>query len=365
MREPRTVYIYIAKEFFKAFAASIAAITIIMLANEFFEAIHEMLNYHASVLSIFNYFAYRSALTALKISPIATLLGVLFTLNSMTKNNEITAMKTSGMNLARIAAPILLSSLLISAAVIIVHESFAADLYYKSKLLKHNQILKTGFDDRVSSADDVAFSSGDGITAYARHFDSDKGILENVFLLYRKANGTVFRRIDSPLGRWNGKEWQFFDCIIRDFTGPRLEETLRKAAILSISLHERPEDLVKSKKLFEEFTLSEMRNYIDNLKKSGGKFKQEEMNYQFKISLAFANVILALIGIPFGLGAGKYSGIIFSFVVSLVFALIYNNLLFIGQSLGSNNLLNPFLAAWFGNIIFLLFGAGMLYKARK
>ena len=108
-----------------------------------------------------------------------------------------------------------------------------------------------------------------------------------------------------------------------------------------------------------------MRNYIDNLKKSGGKFKQEEMNYQFKISLAFANVILALIGIPFGLGAGKYSGIIFSFVVSLVFALIYNNLLFIGQSLGSNNLLNPFLAAWFGNIIFLLFGAGMLYKARK
>ena len=89
------------------------------------------------------------------------------------------------------------------------------------------------------------------------------------------------------------------------------------------------------------------------------------MNYHFKISLAFANVILALIGIPFGLGAGKYSGIIFSFVVSLVFALIYNNLLFIGQSLGSNNLLNPFMSAWFGNIIFLLFGAGMLYKARK
>ncbi|MEI7904774.1 MAG: LptF/LptG family permease [Candidatus Firestonebacteria bacterium] len=367
MREPKIIYRYIAVEFGKTFAFSLIAITVVMLVSEFFDDIKTLLDYKASMLTVLKYFSYRFPLTALKTCPMATLLATLFTLNIMTKNNEITAMKTSGFNLLRIAAPILALSLFISVSVIVIHEMFAAELYYNSKLLKFNQILKSGYNDEVIR-DNIAFKSLEDWTAYIKHFDGDQGIMNDVSLIYANRSGFIFKRIDAASARWDNSFWVFSACTIREFalsqTG-EISENISKYKTLTVRIKDTPKDIARSRKNNEEYTLREMSEYISKQKASGAKYKDSLINYHFKISVAFANFIMALIGIPFGLGAGKYSGIIFSFVISLVFVLVYNNLLFIGQSLGVNGLLSPALAAWFGNLIFFGVGCGLIFRVRK
>ena len=367
MREPKTIYRYIAVEFLKAFAFSLLAITVVMLISEFFDDIKTLLDYKASLLTVLRYFSYRFPLTALKVCPMATLLATLFTLNIMSKNNEITAMKTSGMNLLRIAAPILFLSVIISFSVIVIHELFAADLYFNSKLLKFNQILKTGYND-VDIRDNIAFKSPEGWTAYIKHFNGEQGVMNEVSLTYTDDRGFIFKRIDSSSAVWDKSKWIFSDCTKREFSlSNKGEITERVSRFKSVPLliKETPKDIAKSRKNNEEYTLREMSDYIEKQKSSGAKHKDALINYHFKISVAFANFIMALIGIPFGLGAGKYSGIIFSFVISLIFVLVYNNLLFIGQSFGVNEVFSPFFAAWFGNLVFFLVGCGLIFRIRK
>ena len=367
MKEPRILYRYIAGEFMKAFIFSIITITLVMLISELFDDIHILFDYHASLLTILYYFACRFPLTALKFCPMATLLATLFTLNTFTKYNEVMAMKTNGLNLIRITGPIIVMSVLISVSVIAVHELFAAELYYHSKVLKYNEILKTGFNDS-DIRDNIAFKSLEGWFGYIKHFNSEQGQMSEVTLTFADNAGFIFKRIDASSAAWNGKNWIFKDCTIREFAKTNAgeqSEKVSKYTSIPLLIKETPKDLAKSKKMNEESTLRESKETIAKLKASGAKYKDELFFFHSKISVAFANLIMALIGIPFGVVAGKYGGIIFSLILSLVLGLAYNNLIFIGQLFCSTGVISPFLAAWAGNLLFSIVGFAMIFKVRK
>ena len=80
---------------------------------------------------------------------------------------------------------------------------------------------------------------------------------------------------------------------------------------------------------------------------------------------AFSYLIVMLIGIPFALGLGSRSGKIISFTFAIVFAFIYWGVEAIGQSLGENRIVSPFIAAWLGNIVFGTAGLVFVFRIRK
>ena len=88
-------------------------------------------------------------------------------------------------------------------------------------------------------------------------------------------------------------------------------------------------------------------SYIMELEKLKGKFLVE---YHKKYALAFACVIFAMVGVPFGLMT-KNSGIGLAFLVSSIIFIFYYAILIYGEVLADKNIVSPFIAMWISNFV--------------
>ncbi len=88
------------------------------------------------------------------------------------------------------------------------------------------------------------------------------------------------------------------------------------------------------------------------------------IEFHRRLALPTACVVLALVGIPLGLSSkkgGKSSG--FVLTIALVFA--YYSASLIGVSLARQGRLSPALGVWFANLLFLVGGAFLLWRAER
>ena len=88
------------------------------------------------------------------------------------------------------------------------------------------------------------------------------------------------------------------------------------------------------------------------------------MERHLKISLPFASFIVVLIGAPLA-SRKRRGGMGFNFGVSLLVSFTYFIVIRTGQVLGHQGILEPLLAAWLGNLIFLSIGLFSLLAIRK
>ena len=84
----------------------------------------------------------------------------------------------------------------------------------------------------------------------------------------------------------------------------------------------------------------------------------------FKFSYPLAGSIFVLIGVAFASGKRKQS-IATGFGVTLLISFLYYGVLRVGQTLGYNGVVPPFLAAQLGNLVFLVTGVALLSKANQ
>ncbi|BAI80112.1 conserved hypothetical protein [Deferribacter desulfuricans SSM1] len=102
--------------------------------------------------------------------------------------------------------------------------------------------------------------------------------------------------------------------------------------------------------------LMSIRNLINHLNKSN--IIKFELSKRF--ALPFASIIMAIFGAVVGSFFHR-GGKAFGLSVSIIIVLIYNTLLLLSQNL--INMLNPYLAAWVANIIFIILLVYLLRRA--
>jgi lipopolysaccharide export system permease protein len=131
---------------------------------------------------------------------------------------------------------------------------------------------------------------------------------------------------------------------------------------MPISLPEKPLDFLKTQKEPEEMTLIELLKYVRQLEKNGSDDHKELVELHHKIAVPFGCLIMAVLGVPWGWSMGRYSGMVFSFVICLLVAFVYMGGLEIARSLGNQGILSPFLSMWLINIIFCVLGPVLLLR---
>jgi lipopolysaccharide export system permease protein len=99
------------------------------------------------------------------------------------------------------------------------------------------------------------------------------------------------------------------------------------------------------------------------LKRVGESYTNELVDLYTKISFPFANFIILLFCVPLATVSmrSKYRGMIF--LLGILICFLFLTVLRISQSLGYNEVLSPFAAAWLPNIIFGLAGGVFVLKA--
>ena len=98
---------YLFKEYAKIFLMCFAGLMTVYLVIDFFEKVRRFLSYDARWVDVLSYFALKVPAISFQIIPLAVLMATLLTLGLLSRNNEITALRSCGVSLSWIASPFL------------------------------------------------------------------------------------------------------------------------------------------------------------------------------------------------------------------------------------------------------------------
>src|SRR5574342_592376 len=118
---------YMLRELAKVFIMCLSGLMTVYLVVDFFEKIRRFIRYDVELLTVAEYFILRMPAIFFQIAPLAVLMATLLTLGVFSRNREITAMRSCGISLMRIAVPFFLFStavaclLFLFSAVVIPH----------------------------------------------------------------------------------------------------------------------------------------------------------------------------------------------------------------------------------------------------
>ena len=96
---------YLLREYAKIFFMCFAGLMTIYMVIDFFEKVRRFLNYDVNWLDVLLYFALKVPGISFQIVPLAILMASLLTLGLLSRNNEITALRSCGISLPWIASP--------------------------------------------------------------------------------------------------------------------------------------------------------------------------------------------------------------------------------------------------------------------
>ena len=88
-----------------------------------------------------------------------------------------------------------------------------------------------------------------------------------------------------------------------------------------------------------------------------------EVNKHYKTAFSCIPFIMVLFGIALSIQKPR-SGYALGMGLSLIIIFLYMVLIKFGQSLGYNQIVNPFLSVWFVNFLFLSIGLVLISKVR-
>ncbi|HZC66782.1 MAG TPA: LPS export ABC transporter permease LptF, partial [Candidatus Dormibacteraeota bacterium] len=121
---PRLMDIYVMRHFFFYFVLLTGSFIFLFEAFTFFELLDDIARHRIAFTVVIDYFRYFAPYLFYNLAPLAALVAVLVTLGVMSKNNEIVAIKASGVSLYRLSVPLLLTGVMLAGALVILDDTY-------------------------------------------------------------------------------------------------------------------------------------------------------------------------------------------------------------------------------------------------
>lgn len=363
-RFPKRLDWYIILKFLGTYFFSIALIISIAVVFDFNEHIDKFVAneapWHAIIFDYYlNFIPYFSNL----FSPLFVFISVIFFTSKLAENSEIIAMFSTGTSLHRLMVPYMFSALLIailtfSLGAYVIPKSNVTRLEFENTY-KKKKTVDTAHNIQMELEDDVIayfdrFEKANN-TGYRFTLDRFEG---NTLKSHFTAKTLVYQDDAENPNLWKAKNWQ-----LRTITDTL--EVITSGLALDTLIAVQPYDLTVSKDQQETLTSPQLKKYIDRQRKRGmGNIKAFEVEYHKRIATSFAAFILTLIGVS--LSSKKVKGGM-GLNLGVGIALSFGYILFqtISSTFAINGSTPPVVAVWMPNILFLLIGIWLYWRAPK
>lgn len=369
---------YIIAEYIKPVFASLVLIVGILLISRIMDDIHWALKEGTFELAVV-YWAYHIPEFMTGILPMALLFATSYTIGNFNKNSELVALMVGGISFFRMTLPILILGFLFSIASFVLSDTL---VIYSTEKIKLYKCYIKDYPDREKC--DARFNQSQNrrnvklrnptgekkeffISAEEFLFHERELINIDVYFMHK---GKIKYRILAQKARQEGDKWIFFKGFVAHFSSPGRISSIETfdREFFPIQL-KRKQIILKAQKLNIQrvrgntMSAAETLEYIEDLKQAGKPYRLQWVEFHAKFSMAFMAFILTFLGAALGSRLQR-SVMALAFGQSLLLAFFYIVFLQLGKIIGREGLLPPFLAAWAGNILFLLVGIYLFRKSR-
>ena len=356
---------YMLRELAKVFGMCLSGLMTVYLVVDFFEKIRRFIRYDVELVTLAEYFVLRMPAIFFQIAPLAMLMATLLTIGVFSRNREITAMRSCGISLTRIAAPFFLFSAVVAgvlflfSAVIITYATAQADYVKTARIEKKpsGPAIKT---------DRSWIQIGDRTLMNFDMVEPDGSTLHGVSLYQLGEDFRLLRVTEAKGAHYTAQGWVLLDGTHRKLLPGGLVQ-VEAFEHAPIPLSQTPEDFSTWLSTeTEEMTLADLRTYTNRLRKDGYNVSRFLTDYHGRIAFPFVSLIMVMVGMALSLrqsgvrGRGMAMGIGLALAIGFFYWAAHS----VAIALGHSGKLAPVIAGWLANILFFSFGSALFLQIR-
>jgi len=354
---------YIVKEFFLAFFISFVILVVVMTIGNSMRFIELIITKGISAIIIFQLLFYTLPYLLPYILPISIMAGLLLSLGRLSSDNEIMAIKTSGIQLKKIILNFFILGLIFSFFSLIINNRLIPYAHFKFREIMY----KIGQENPTATLEAGTFNRFGKFIIFVYSINGQE--FRNIRIYEPQEDGKPPRTIIAKRGEFisipeeNILKLKLIDGTF-DEINPDSPNTYYKVNFQknykTIMLDENQNKGELNKKA-KDMTFKELREEIKQLRKQ--KINEEPLTTELhsKIALSFSSLVFFILGMPLGIitrRREKSTNITMAILivgVYFILSLAIKGLCIEGKLAASSGV-------WIPNIIFTFLGLYLIFK---
>ena len=353
---------YLLREFTGPFLLTLGVLSFIMIVVGNLKKIADLvINKGVDLFSVLKVFVLLTPYIVTYALPISILVAILISLGRLSSDNEIIAIRASGINIFKLILPIVTVGVIISLGLVLFNDRAASYAHYAYR----KTLIEIGIKNPTAAFEEGVFiNSFQKYILFIYKIDQKKNRLMNVRIYEPQGDNKPTRTIIAKSGEFIAiPEQNIVKLKLTDGTSdepdPNNPMNFYKLNFRQYFMNLNLADAKakgKIEKKYKEMTIGELRNEINKLKRENINPAPLITEINEKLTLAFSCLVFILMGVPLAIITRRREKSI-NIGISILIIIIYYPLFIACEALGIQGHLNPTLAMWIPNIIFGTLGA--------
>lgn len=362
----RIITRYMLKELGGPFSGALFVSTIILAAGNIIQTVDMVINKGVDPIQVMKIFFLFMPYVLIFTIPISVLSAVLLGFGRLSSDNEITALRTSGVSIYNVVIPVVISGFIISLMSVPLNDRILPQAEFAARRL----VKSVGIKNPTAMLEPGVFVKG--FEDYIIFIHAIKGnYLEDV-RIYEPQEGRPTRTIEAERGEIvsmpeeNSVRLKLYDGTADEITPDKPEEFYKlsfKEYYLTLNLEQRV-NVQKMEKKSREKSIKELLADIHTFQKENINVTPLRIELHKKIALAFSNIVFVIAGIPLAITTHRREKFV-GFGLAIVLFLVYWAIMLGGIAFAIRGILPPWLGVWSANALLFIVGAKMYYKITK
>ncbi len=355
---------YFLKEFIGPLFLALGVLTFVMMLGNLVKIADLVINKGVDIYSVSKLFLLMIPYLLTYTLPIAALAAVLLCLGRLSSDNEIVAIKASGINLFSLILPLLIVGIILSLILVVFNDRVIPYAHYASR----KTLMEVGIKNPAAALEPGVFiNSFEKYVLFIYRIDGNK--LTNVRIYEPQGEDKPTRTIVAKHGEFIAfPEKKMIKLKLTNGTSdepdPANPANFYKLNFktyfmtLNLSQQENRDQIEKKPK---DMTIEELKNEIRKLKKEGVDPAPLITQIHEKFALAFSCLVFMLLGSSLAIITRRREKSI-NFGISFLIVGVYYLLLMGAEAVSLQGYLDPRIAMWVPNLVFGLVGIVLTYR---
>lgn len=321
--------------------------------------------YDVPISTLVNYYLYSLPQFIYEMIPVGCLVACIFTLGTMSRANELTALFSTGMSLARISTPILALVAIISALAFFAGDWLMPIFAQKKSYVEYVEIKKQPGRYSTVKTNKIWYRTGN-VLFNIKTLNPETRVAELATFYYFDQNWELIQLINAEKAHIReGHNWELENGTVTVFVEESSFPLTKSFKLKSITIEEDMGDLQSTVSTSETLRVGELSKFIKKNKDAGLDTVRYEVDLQAKFSFALAGFVMCFLSIPFSVGKARSGSWARGVGICLGLAFFYWALYSSGLTMGRHGAIHPILAAWAPNVLMSLAALVLLLRLKR
>jgi lipopolysaccharide export system permease protein len=353
---------YIVRDFIAAFLFCISLLIVLGVIGDILGFLDDIFKNNIPLGSILAFYIYLAPFAFVNMAPFACLLSAVYVFNTLSKNQEITAVIASGVSLWKLLKPVLFVTVILSLLTFLVNDRIVPSTMEKANAIRKSELEK-GSGDQGAAVKNIAIYGDGGSIIFAKSYTPKTKTINDLIIHKHAEDKSVKEKLCARIVRWNGSGWTGEDVMIfqvtpeGDFIGD--PQVYKKT---DIAMAEKPKDFISNQWDPRFMSYRQLIDYIKAFRDtSPNTVRRLFVELHYKFAFPFTALVMVLIGVPFSIETGRSNALI-GMAKGITAAMFYLPVMACVLALGKGGTIQPWVSAWLSIAVFSVAGAIFINK---